>query len=146
MSSSRLLGTARIAQLGLHFHKRSTDTSGKCNIAAPGTGVFVAVYELSSTDKAVLDNIEGVGHGYVDHVIQIPDFGECRTYISADSHVDESIQPFDWYRELVVLGCSYLEFPETYIASIAAIDSISDPDSARREQNEDLIERIRRSL
>ena len=58
---------------------------------------------------------------------------------------DDALRPYDWYRDLVLLGCRYHEFPERYMARIAAIDSIPDPDIARREQNEGLIERIRQN-
>lgn len=145
MHSARLLGTARVEGYGLHFHKRSVDDSAKCSIAAPGSGIYVAVYELSRADKSVLDGIEGVGAGYEEGVIAVPGFDRCATYVAEPDYVDESMHPYDWYRELVLLGCRYHRFPDEYVASIAAINPIPDPVTRRREQNERLIERINRN-
>lgn len=142
--SSRLIGTAFVAHFSLRFHKRSADSSAKCGIETPGEGVYVAVYEMSRADKALLDRIEGVGQGYAEQTIAVPGFDLCATYVAEPNYIDESLQPYDWYLELVLLGCRYLEFPEPYIASIAAVESIPDPDHARRQQNVSLIERIRR--
>ena len=145
MPSARLLGTGFLENHELRFNKRSVDASGKCSVEASGAGVHVAVYALKPAEKEVLDEIEGVGRGYHDAVIDVPGFSDCATYIAEDDHKDDELSPYHWYRELVLLGCRYLEFPEAYIATIAAIDSIPDPDLARRAQNESLIERIRRS-
>ena len=142
----RLLGTAHVENHELRFHKRSVDASGKCSVEPSGAGVHVAVYGLRAADKRVLDEIEGVKRGYHDTVIDVPGFSDCAVYVAEDDYKDDALRPYDWYRELVLLGCRYHDFPEAYIASIAAIDSIPDPDLARRAQNESLIERIRRSL
>jgi len=119
------------------------DTSGKCNIASPGTGVFVAVYELSSEDKDVLDDIEGIGLGYVDRAIDVPGFGECRTYIAAESHVDESILPFDWYREIVLQGCRFHGFPDSYARRIERVRVVPDPDASRSDDKWRLVDRLK---
>jgi len=144
--TARLLGTAFVEDHELRFNKRSVDASGKCSVEKSGAGVHVAVYDLDTADKVALDVIEGVGQGYHDSVISVPGFSDCAVYIAEEDHKDDNLKPYDWYRELVLLGCWHLEFPKAYIASIAAIDSIPDPDAARREHNEDLIGRIRRSL
>jgi len=128
----------------LRFHKRSIDGSGKCNIEPAGAGVHVAVYELSITDKIRLDQIEGVGEGYVESIIDVPGFSACALYLAEDGYKDEALRPYEWYLELVLLGCRHHGFPDAYIGKISAVRSIPDPDLARREQNEKLIERIRR--
>ena len=146
MASARLLGTGFVENRELRFNKRSLDASGKCSVEPAGAGVHVAVYALDAADKTALDEIEGVGQGYHDSLIDVPGFSDCATYVAEDDHKDDDLRPYDWYRELVLLGCHYLEFPAAYIASIAAIDSIPDPDRQRRELNEDLIRRIRGSM
>ena len=145
MPAARLCGTGFVENHELRFNKRSVDTSGKCSIEPSGVGVHVAVYEMSAAEKITLDKIEGVGLGYHDSVINVPGFSDCAVYIAEDEYKDDDLRPYAWYRELVLLGCRYLEFPEAYITNIAAIDSTPDPDIARREQNESLIRRIRRS-
>jgi len=143
--SARLLGSGFIAGHGLHFNKKSVDKSGKCSIAEAGPGVYVAVYEMSADDKSTLDGIEGVGCGYSDEVIDVPGFSACATYIVEDSYLDNIQMPYDWYRELVLLGCRHQRFPEEYVDRIIAIETKADPDSARNAKNWQLIERIRQS-
>jgi len=121
------------------------DTSAKCNIAAVGDGVYVAVYELSRADKALLDGIEGVGQGYAEQVIVVPGFDLCATYVAEPGYIDETLQPFGWYKELVLLGCRHHDFPDEYVAGVAAVDAIPDSDLARSVRRKRLIERIRRS-
>jgi len=143
VSSSRLVGTSFVEQLGLHFHKRGMDTSGKCNIAAPGSGIYVAIYELSQSDKAELDEIEGVGFGYTDSIVDIPDFGQCRTYISERSHVDDYLPAFDWYRELVLQGCRFHGFPDSYTRRIERVRVVPDPDASRSDDKWRLVDRLK---
>jgi hypothetical protein len=145
LPSVRLLGTGFVPKHSLQFHKRSVDGSGKCNIEIAGTGVHVAVYELSVAEKGRLDEIEGVGRGYRDSVIDVPGFSDCATYMAEDGYKDDSLRPYGWYRELVLLGCRYHGFPKEYVARVSATESISDPDVERREQNKKLVERISRS-
>ena len=140
-----MLGKGFVENHELRFNKRSIDASGKCSVETSGAGVHVAVYEMNAAEKRVLDEIEGVGRGYHDTVIDVPGFSDCAVYIAEDEYKDDDLRPYAWYRELVLLGCRYLEFPDAYIATIATVDSIPDPDIARREQNESLIRRIRRS-
>lgn len=144
-ASARLLGTAYLADWSLRFHKRSVDRSGKCSIAMGRSGVHVAVYELSASDKQLLDRIEGVGKGYTDVTIEVPGFGRCATYIAAESHVDEALVPYDWYREMVLLGCRELALPQDYVARIERVAATPDPEPQRHEENWRVVERLRES-
>ena len=117
--STRLLGTSFVPGWSLKFHKRSKDGSGKCNILQPGDGVHIAVYEMRKAEKQELDEIEGLGKGYEDASIVVPEFGRCSTYLGSASHVCNDLAPFDWYKEMVLLGCRkqerlvVVEFPST---------------------------------
>lgn len=144
--SARLTGTAYLPDWSLRFHKRSIDASGKCSISKGSSGVYVAVYRMSTTDKRELDTIEGVGEGYVDARINVPEFGECATYIAADSRVDDALQPYDWYRELVLLGCEELGLPPDYARRIERVAAMPDPDSDRRRDRWAIVEMLRDSL
>ena len=142
---SRFVGTAHLESHALHFHKRGADTSGKCNIRDPGDGVYLAVYELSETDKRQLDVIEGVGRGYHSERITLARFGDCHVYVAEHRYVVEGLEPFDWYLEMVLAGCRWLGFPDDYVARIAAVATVADPDAARREQNWETVEVLRRN-
>jgi gamma-glutamylcyclotransferase len=142
--SARLRGTAFLGRYTLQFHKRGQDHSAKCGFTECGRGLHVAVYEIDNRDRKVLDAIEGAGSGYVVNEINVPRFGRCFTYVASRTHVDELLHPFDWYREMVLLGCFRHAFPEPYRQRIAAVPVIADPDSARREKNWRTVELLRR--
>ena len=142
LPAAELLGTARLDGWSLEFHKRGRDGSGKCSVQPGGNGVSLAVYALSRRELAALDAIEGVGMGYQRHVVKLPLYGACHTYIAEASHVDDSLAPFDWYRELVVLGAEHHAFDTSYIDRLATVAAASDPDRDRHAEHWALIQRI----
>ena len=121
------------------FHKRSVDGSGKCCLLPPGDGVHVAVYAFDDAAKDLLDDIEGVGRGYELATLDVPGFGDCYTYAANPDYLDVRLLPYDWYRDLVVLGCRKLDFPSDYVRRIEAQPSIPDPDAARADANRRLV-------
>lgn len=143
LPKSRFEGTAAIAGLRLHFHKRSKDQSGKCNIVAGDGSIHVAVYELNGQEEAELHQIEGVGRGYTVAAIEVPEFGGCFTYIATESFIDDDLRPYSWYKELVLAGCDALGLPIDYIARIQEVTTIEDPDRARHANNMELVKQAR---
>ncbi|MCA9461378.1 MAG: gamma-glutamylcyclotransferase [Nitrospira sp.] len=104
-----------------------------------------AIYGIDAAQKAVLDRWEGRGNGYLDSQLTVELFGKeycCFTYLSEPSHIENNLKPYHWYKKLVLLGATYLNFPETYVRSIEAIESMNDPDEARRTRHDQLIEGI----
>jgi len=142
--SATLRGTAFLGRYTLRFHKRGQDDSAKCGISECGQGLHVAVYEIAEADRRVLDGIEGVGKGYEVDEVDVPGFGQCFTYVASRTHIDDLLQPFDWYRDMVLLGCLRHAFPAPYCERIAALPVIEDPDPARRERNWRTVERLKR--
>lgn len=132
IASAALVTTALLPEWSLRFHKRSKDDSGKCNIVGGGDGVHVAVYEVNTEDKLTLDRIEGVGFGYAEALLQVPGVGECHTYVAEESHVDEELLPYDWYRAMVLGGARFHGFPRDYLQVIESIGVWPDPDAERR--------------
>ena len=141
--SSRFLGISYIPGWSLHFHKHSIDGSGKCNIVNSGEGVYVAVYEMNEVDKSYLDAIEGTGKGYHNAYIDVPDFGSCHTYLAAASHICDELTTYDWYREMVLLGCLKHGLSERYTAFVEATKNGSDPDERRSREQWQIVERLR---
>ncbi len=144
--SARLLGTAYSPDYSLRFQKWSLDGSGKCGIFKGSTGVHFAVYDFSDEDKAVLDEIEGVGRGYEVETIELPEFGECITYVPARTHVRHELAPYDWYHEIVILGCETHGFPHEYTERLRGEATTEDPDADRREANWQLIDILKRNI
>lgn len=144
IKSATLRGTGLLRRYTLQFHKRGQDQSAKCGFSDCGQGLHVAVYEMSDADREILDRIEGVGKGYDVDEVSVPGFGRCFTYVAARSHIDELLQPFDWYREMVLLGCRRHAFPAPYCERIAALPVIEDPDPVRRDKNWRTVDALRR--
>lgn len=72
----------------------------------------------------------------VEVLVRTPD-GPIRawTYVAASSHVDDTLQPFRWYRDLVAAGTEALGLPSEYTAGIHAVRAEPDPDSVRARRN-----------
>ncbi|MEO0996714.1 MAG: gamma-glutamylcyclotransferase family protein [Pseudomonadota bacterium] len=139
VASARLRGHAAVTGYDLRFHKRGRDGSGKCTLIEADTAVHVAVFELTRDDAARLDAIEGVDNGYAAVTIAVPGFGPCFTYLAEHSHIDTTLAPFVWYRSLVLAGCHFHGFPESYIGRVRAVPAETDPDRRRQAANGSLL-------
>ncbi len=140
---AQLITTGLLPNWSLHFHKRSNDESGKCNILAGGDGVHVAIFQISAKDKLTLDKFEGVGFGYSETTLFIPDIGECVSYVAEESYIDNALLPYDWYKELVLIGARFHGFPDEYLKRIESIQALRDPDPGRRVERWKTVERVR---
>lgn len=146
VSSARLLGTSFSPAYDLKFHKQSdVDGSGKCSVFAGEGGVHLAIYEIETSQKHDLDRIEGLGQGYDLLTLRDEKFGDCLTYVANPAVVNELIQPFDWYKELVLLGCTQHGFPDAYVRQVKSIVSLTDPDADRSRERWALVEELRNS-
>ena len=134
IDSATFRGTAFVDGWSLAFHKRGKDGSGKASLATGG-GAHVAVYSISASDKPTLDAIEHAGIGYRETAIDVPGFGECFTYVSTESHIDDELAPFCWYHALVMAGADFHDFPQGYVETIRAVGPLRDPDDERRRRN-----------
>lgn len=140
--SASLIGTSRVPGFELRFHKKSTDGSAKCNVVEADGEIFVAVYEVRLDERTLLDNVEGLGIGYDEIRISVPDRGDCWTYTAAQSHIDDNLIPYDWYKAFVILGCEFNAFPSDYVQHVRGISERRDHDTQRRERNLGLVESI----
>ena len=143
LPSAQLIAVGYQPNWSLCFHKRSKDQSGKCNIRIGSDGVHFAVFEISAEDKVKLDKIEGVGLGYSEISLDIPACGDCASYTAEESHIDGSLQPYDWYKELVLIGARFHGFPDDYLHRIESIQALRDPDIGRRANEWRTVELIR---
>ena len=146
--SAQLMGLATYDNHGLAFHKKSFDGSGKCSIFQSSVEkdlVYGALYKFNPEHKPNLDRIEGKCSGYNDRRIKVKfnrDEISCFTYCAQPSHVVEHLKPYDWYKQLVILGARYLNFPRNYISKIESVKSMDDPDISRQKKNEIIIDKI----
>ena len=144
--SAQLVGTTTIAEFELSFAKRGQDASGKGHIKPalhPGK-VFGAVYQLATEHRTDLDHFEGPGYGRTSFELSVNrQTYSCFAYVGLSSHLDESLQPFHWYKSLIILGAEFHDFPASYIRNIQQTPSIADPDPHRSRLNERLIADIK---
>ena len=141
--SAKLIATNYLPNWSLCFHKRSKDDSGKCSISVGDDGVHFAIFEISDDDKMALDKIEGVGLGYSEISLSLPDVGHCVSYIAEKSHIDGSLRPYDWYMEFVLVGARFHGFPDEYLKRIESIQTLCDPKPRRRIKEWETVEMVR---
>lgn len=142
--SAELIGTSFLPGWSLRFNKVSNvDGSAKCSIERGGNGTWHAIYRMAADEKHLLDECEGLGNGYDDLTLDIPEFGRCFTYIAAATHVRPDLQPFDWYKAMVLRGCEAHRFPADYVARIQAVDTVPDPDRARSRAQSEIVAQLR---
>jgi len=133
--SSKTSEKAILRGYTLRFHKCGGDGSGKCNILYTGlSSDYVAgiVYEIDRQEKCFLDGAEGDGYESKEvHVdtpgIQVSSF----TYVATADQIEDSLVPYDWYKELVVGGARSHELSAEYIAGLEAVECMRDPDHHR---------------
>jgi len=141
--SARLVTTSFLSDWSLHFHKLGKDGSGKCNIISGSGGVHVAIFDISAEDKLALDKIEGLGSGYSELLLTIPGIGECASYTAQETHIDITLVPYDWYRELVLMGARVHGFPNNYLDRINSRPVCRDRDLGRRGEAWKTVEMIK---
>jgi hypothetical protein len=137
--SARVDCVASLPGYRLTFSKLSRDGSGKATLVSDAESrVFGVVFDIDQIDVAELDRIEGRGQGY-ERIAELaalthPDVKPIAVtaYIAQDGYYDPALQPFDWYRDLVLAGAAQNNLPETYQTALRAIKAVSDPDLERR--------------
>lgn len=145
--SACLLGRIELSGYRLAFHKRGADGSGKGDLVHTGDAGDIAVgalFEMAGDEKPNLDAAEGAG--YRDDTMRVHLDGrdyEAFVYIGEAPYIDPELRPYRWYRDIVWHGARFNGAPSDYLATIAAVEAVEDPDPERRERNHSLLERIR---
>jgi len=119
------------------FQKSGKDESAKCNAHHTGNSedyVIGVLYDIHPDDKPALDKFEGLGSGYEmkNVLIKVDDGSLFEAFTYYATHVDNSLKPFDWYREHVLIGARENALPQDYIEAIQSIEFIEDNDTERR--------------
>ncbi|CAM3621536.1 gamma-glutamylcyclotransferase family protein [Parendozoicomonas haliclonae] len=135
--SAEPLGHHQLAQHDLRFHKVGQDGSGKCDACFTGNPsdiIHGVLFRISPHDKQTLDEIEGVGRGYEDQLIEVSNPSgittSAHTYIA--THTSALIKPFSWYVNHVLIGALEQRLPSSYVtAKIKTITTVEDPDRER---------------
>lgn len=139
--SAKFLGCHRLTEHDLRFHKTSKDGSGKCDAyftSDPGDAVYGALFEIDPIEKAALDKAEGLGFGYDQkQVIVISNDG---TLIDAVTYtatiIDESLKPYSWYMNHVLIGAQETSLPLNYIQTKIRKTETTEDCNRDRDANE----------
>ena len=132
------VGIGRLPDHRLSFTKPGGDGSGKCGIepCTRGSHVLGVLYRMHVEEKPILDHIEGVGHGYQDHPVEVhTDQGPLQAFTYYPTVLNCELPPFDWYREFVLQGARENGFPESYITMIEEVKYMVDENHERRSMN-----------
>lgn len=146
MSTSRLrervpsaesLGCFVLGEHDLRFHKSSKDGSGKCDAFLTSNTVNIiygVLFKIDPKEKSALDKAEGVGYGYNEkEIVVTASDGSLVTAITyVATKIDNSLRPYSWYVNHVLVGAKEASLPPDYIEEkIVSIESIEDSDKER---------------
>jgi|GEM_PF-493957 len=147
--SAELIGFSQLSGYQLRFHAEGMDQSGKCNLLKTGASldvVYGVVYSMAVDEQPALDACEGPAYGVDTLTLTIRDRQyECLVYLARDPHIDEQLEPYDWYKEIVMLGAQYQQFPNHYVNVISSIPCKEDGLHDRVVSHRQLIQDLRRA-
>ena len=130
--SVKIIGVYWTKEYTLKFHKRSTDGSGKGNMA-PVNGetdeLYGIVFTINKDDEVKLDAAEGLGYGYKKKSIKVTSEKTNEslmawTYYAAETHIDDNLKPYRWYKTQTLVGAKEHGLPPRYIKE--KIENVND--------------------
>jgi len=147
--SAKWVGPVALPGYRLVFHKIGMDDSGKCDLL--GTGclndkAWGVLFTMDQVDKPALDEAEGPG--YSCEPFDVVFAGEsltAMTYLAKPERQDPAMVPFDWYRDLVLIGARYNFFQDSYLGMLSQVPTQPDPDPERARLNAGLIKKMTRT-
>ena len=123
-------------------NKISKDGSAKANIMKTDNLaelVWGVLFTIDDKEKPLLDKAEGLGKGYnEDKLTFFDDAGNTYTaqvYIADSNSIDNTLLPYDWYKEFIISGAIQNKLPAEYILNLKSIPCIRDHDAERRKNN-----------
>jgi gamma-glutamylcyclotransferase len=143
----KVISVGKLSNHKLLFNKRSIkDSSGKANAFFTANScdcIFGVIYEIEKYQKDKLDICEGVGKGYfkkeVSLILQNDKNIEAITYIADDNYIDNTLLPYSWYLEYLVVGAIDFNLPSYYIEKIKQTKTIIDYDKIRLQDFDRII-------
>lgn len=135
--SALALGCGVLKKHDLRFHKSSTDGSAKCDAFSTDNQqdiIYGALFNISPAEKPSLDRAEGLGYGYTEKEVTVmlanSEVVRAITYIAIK--IDQSLQPYSWYVQHVLIGAQETSLPKEYIkVKIKAVETVDDQNKYR---------------
>ncbi len=123
-------------------NKISNDGSAKANVIetdVPDEIVWGVLFSIDRSEKYLLDKAEGLGKGYIEGILTFFDETNnsytAQIYIADSNSIDNTLLPYDWYKEFIISGAIQNKLPAEYILQLQSIACIPDHDEARRIKN-----------
>lgn len=133
--SARFVAVAELPAHRLRFHKSAGDGSAKCDAEETGNPedrVIGVVYEIADAEKHDLDRHEALGFGYDEKQVVLKSAkGALHAWMYYATRINNSLKPFHWYKDHVLIGARENGLPTDYIARIEAVESVDDPKPER---------------
>ena len=137
--SAQIIEAARLVDHELRFNKRSRDGSGKCNVVRrDDSEVYGVVYRIARQQKSVLDRVEGFGYFRQARTVRGLLTGRSYSaflYVAKAVSLDDTLQPYDWYRDLVISGAELNGLPPEYVEFLRQVQARADPKRRRHAFN-----------
>lgn len=145
--TKRVPSAVKVANAFLTGHKIvcnkiSNDGSAKANVIetdVPDEIVWGVLFSIDRSEKYLLDKAEGLGKGYIEGILTLFDETNnsyaAQIYIGDSNFLDNTLLPYDWYKEFIVSGAIQNKLPAEYILQLQSIACIRDHDEARRIKN-----------
>jgi len=140
--SANKICTASLDGYSFAFNKKSKDGSVKGNIEQTNNAndkVWGVVFEIDEKEKKKLDDAEGLGKGYNETMVNVlgadRQLINVQVYIADSDAIDNSLHPYDWYKEYVVSGAKENKLPESYINKLESSQATEDLDKERKQKH-----------
>lgn len=129
--STKPIGLGYLPRHRLTFDKVSKDGSGKCDAEFTNNdqdGVWGVLFSIDSTETKLLDDAEGLGHGYDEKPVTVTvGTQQVQTFLYYATKKRSTLKPYDWYKAYVLFGAREHGLPKTYIAAtIKPVDADKD--------------------
>ena len=147
--SATPIGVVSMPGKRLAFHKRSDDGSGKClfyELESTEDTMYGVAYEIDMAEKPILDDLEGLNKGYNEQQVSVTLNGATHhslVYVAASTHINPTLVPYTWYKDMVVLGARYHGLPADYIAKIESVVAVPDHNPKRAASRATIVENMR---
>jgi len=93
------------------------------------------LYEIDEAEKSALDRAEGLGYGYEEKIVEI--FNDSISFKASTyyaTNINNTLKPFTWYKQHVLIGAREANLPKEYIGVIESVPVIGDCDTERKAQ------------
>lgn len=136
LPAATVVATATLDGYRLAMHKVGRDGSAKCDALAvddPKARLHGVLYRIAAAERARLDDCEGLGDGYRDATVEVRlgDGRRVAAFLYIATRTNPRLRPFDWYKTHVLHGAREHHLPDDYLVTLAALDSVPDPDPVR---------------